>query len=222
MIVVRFEMDSPILRGTRETVPDMTTTIESEHALFEEDNPQPIRLLFWASGGDFDALESALESDPTVTGIKMLSDADHRRLYRVHFTEKIAQSAAYQKWVELDGSLLAGQSTDNGWQLQMRFPDRSAIVEYQSWFEEHDLPFTVTGIYTAISDDGMGRPQLTDKQREILYTAVERGYFDIPRQISLADLAGELGISNTAASQRLRRGLSKLVEYDMTIRSPED
>jgi predicted DNA binding protein len=37
---------------------------------------------------------------------------------------------------------------------------------------------------------------------------VEEGYFDVPCRVTMADLAAEFDISNQAASERLRRGLS--------------
>lgn len=47
--------------------------------------------------------------------------------------------------------------------------------------------------------------QLTDKQRGALARAVERGYYETPQAVSLADLADEFGVSKSALSQRLSR-----------------
>lgn len=52
---------------------------------------------------------------------------------------------------------------------------------------------------------------VTDPQREVLLLALERGYYTVPRNASLSDLAGDLGISSQAASERLRRGTQTLV-----------
>lgn len=52
---------------------------------------------------------------------------------------------------------------------------------------------------------------LTRGQREVLVAAMERGYFEVPRRASLVDLGESLDISDSAASQRLRRGLSELI-----------
>lgn len=45
--------------------------------------------------------------------------------------------------------------------------------------------------------------QLTDKQRETLELAVDRGYYESPPRVSLAELAAEFGVSTSALSQRL-------------------
>ncbi|MCL9812717.1 helix-turn-helix domain-containing protein [Natranaeroarchaeum aerophilus] len=52
---------------------------------------------------------------------------------------------------------------------------------------------------------------VTDKQREAIRTAYELGYYETPRESDLGDVADELGISKSAASQRLNAVASKLV-----------
>jgi predicted DNA-binding protein (UPF0251 family) len=52
---------------------------------------------------------------------------------------------------------------------------------------------------------------LTPKQREGMELAVVRGYFDDDADVSLSELADELGISKSALSQRLRGAQAKLV-----------
>lgn len=52
---------------------------------------------------------------------------------------------------------------------------------------------------------------ITEKQREALELATELGYYETPRQTDLGDIADELGISESAASQRLNGAETKLV-----------
>ncbi|WP_128223968.1 helix-turn-helix domain-containing protein [Halobacteriaceae archaeon SHR40] len=54
--------------------------------------------------------------------------------------------------------------------------------------------------------------QITDKQREAIETALEKGYYENPRQASLSDLAEELGVTDSAVSQRLGAAETKLVK----------
>lgn len=46
---------------------------------------------------------------------------------------------------------------------------------------------------------------------ELVLTAAEAGYFEVPREVSLAELADREGISDVTASERLRRGIGRLV-----------
>lgn len=54
--------------------------------------------------------------------------------------------------------------------------------------------------------------QITDKQRAAIETALEKGYYETPRQASLSDLAEELGVTDSAVSQRLGAAETKLVK----------
>lgn len=49
------------------------------------------------------------------------------------------------------------------------------------------------------------RADLTTRQREVLETAVEIGYYDDPRRATVADIATELGISQATVSEHLRK-----------------
>lgn len=64
---------------------------------------------------------------------------------------------------------------------------------------------------------------LTGRQLEVLMQASARGYYDVPRQISLRDLADELGASPAALSELLRRTEARLVDgfLDAISTSPE-
>ncbi len=53
---------------------------------------------------------------------------------------------------------------------------------------------------------------LTPQQRIAIVTAYEMGYFNQPRDSSLQAVADALGVSPSAASGRLRRGLQALVK----------
>lgn len=53
---------------------------------------------------------------------------------------------------------------------------------------------------------------ITDKQREAMDVALEKGYYETPRRTDLGELSEELGISESAASQRLNAAETKLVK----------
>lgn len=46
---------------------------------------------------------------------------------------------------------------------------------------------------------------LTSRQRDVLDTAVQLGYYDDPRRATIVDIANELGISQATASEHLRK-----------------
>ena len=54
---------------------------------------------------------------------------------------------------------------------------------------------------------------LTDRQKEVLFTAVEHGYYQNPRQCTLTDIADILGIAKSTCSGTLQRTEAAIVEY---------
>lgn len=53
--------------------------------------------------------------------------------------------------------------------------------------------------------DSSFRRMFTPRQEEVLETAVDLGYFDVPRQAELKDVAEVVGITPTTASEHLRK-----------------
>lgn len=54
------------------------------------------------------------------------------------------------------------------------------------------------------------------RQREVLNTAHERGYYEIPRETTLEEIADEVGITKTTASNHLRKAERRIVEFLVT------
>ena len=57
-------------------------------------------------------------------------------------------------------------------------------------------------------------PQLTARQAEVLDQALEQGYYEIPRKITLTELANKLNIAKSTLSGILRRIDKKLVQTE--------
>jgi predicted DNA binding protein len=58
----------------------------------------------------------------------------------------------------------------------------------------------------------LSRSGIPAEQRETLSLAVERGYFETPRAVTLEELAGELDIPRSTVSYRLRRATAELAK----------
>lgn len=100
------------------------------------------------------------------------------------------------------------------WRFTFRCRDREALTALQSTLNELACPTNVDrvveGSVTAPST------QLTPEQYEVLRLALHEGFFAVPRETSLAELADRVGISDTAVSQRLRRGLTTMLQRTLT------
>ena len=164
----------------------------------------------WARGGDLATFDRGLEHDETVTDIQRLSKSDDQRLYRVQLTGE-ASVVTYDAWIDLGAARLEMRYADGRWHTRMRFPDRQTLSTFSGFCDEHGLEFRLNRLYDTDPNDGPPRDRLTSCQRETLQLAHERGYFEIPRQATLGDLADDLDVSNQAVSERLRRGCARLV-----------
>jgi predicted DNA binding protein len=183
---------------------DVSLEIEGITA-FGPTHPQ---LFAWVEG-DLSGFEAALAEDPTVTEPTTLSDHGERRLYRVRTTDAV-ETVLYSLWVEAGGEGLSARFEDGWWHSRLRFPSRAAAAAYRDALTAEGVTFHLEGIYEDESD-GPGA-SLTSEQRETLRLAYRRGYFSVPRTVSTAALAEELGVSAQAVSERLRRGYARLVE----------
>ena len=54
---------------------------------------------------------------------------------------------------------------------------------------------------------------LTARQREVLSVALRRGYFEVPRDCRLADVADAVGVDKSTASETIRRGSGRILEW---------
>lgn len=54
---------------------------------------------------------------------------------------------------------------------------------------------------------------LTDRQRECLSIALREGYFRVPRECTLEDVAEQIGVNKSTASKTIRRGAARVLEW---------
>lgn len=54
---------------------------------------------------------------------------------------------------------------------------------------------------------------LTDRQLEVLTLAVDRGYFSVPREVTLTDLASDLDLQKSTVGEHLQRALGHLAAF---------
>jgi len=60
---------------------------------------------------------------------------------------------------------------------------------------------------------------LTDRQQECLAVALREGYFSVPRECTLADVAARLDVDKSTASKTIRRGAARVLEWFLVGRS---
>jgi predicted DNA binding protein len=156
-----------------------------------------------------EAVETALSADPTVAHYECIDRTGAVGIYRIeHSSEARLISSVVTR---AHGLLMRTETEDGGWVVHLLLPDREALNAVWTYAGDQEMRLDIIEIYTNESADGAQSYGLTMPQREAIQTAFARGYFNEPRDISLTELADEMGLSSTAMSGRLRRGLRNLI-----------
>jgi len=195
-----------VLRPSLRAAPEMT--LKREWATAADRTSDPM-LFVWASGGDFEAFEAALPADPTIGEHECIDDRGDRRLYQVTVNREITTNPAPIER-ETGASRLSIETTVDGAVLELRLPNREALTEYISRLRENGFTVELLRAHDA-HDAGGSEYGLSEKQAAAVREALRAGYFEVPRETDLAQLADRFDISEQALSERLRRGVSSVL-----------
>lgn len=165
--------------------------------------------LVWVRGADFDEVEAALEADPSTRDVSLLSTFEDEQLYRMQWVSEV--EVVLQMLTNSAATVMDAFGRDGRWYLRVLYPDQESLTKTNDFVDDNGLTFEVTAI-RQMEGKPVGRYGLTEAQFEALAAALDAGYFAIPRETSLSDLADQLDISHQALSERLRRATEALVE----------
>ncbi|OAQ54029.1 hypothetical protein HTG_00445 [Natrinema mahii] len=194
--------DEFALAETFQELPALEVRVESVVA----EGPTRTVPLVWFSNVDRTALESALETDSTVDDYRQLLEntADGDLFYRVTYSEAVGSVCCCV--YDHGGTVLDARVADGQWTLRLLFPHREELSDAVSGIEAQGVRIDVRRMVEAGTDEDLETTAaLTDPQQEAIAEAYRQGYYDVPREISLEELANELDISHQALSERLRR-----------------
>jgi predicted DNA binding protein len=167
-----------------------------------------------AGGGDFEAFDAALDADPTVEEVVTATEYDEEKFYQVNWSEDLKRDV--DAALDREGFVLHAETRSGDWHLTIRFTTRDQFEVFRQYLAEHEISFRLENLTRATSPQQfMGG--LTAPQRDALVAGVEKGYFAIPREATMADVADALGISTQSASERLRRGIEPVTETMLLV-----
>lgn len=172
---------------------------------------------FWVEYADLVDIERSLRDAPPVRSFGVVDTVDGEAQFRVERAPR--ETGFLEELWRADGALLDGLVDGDGWTVRVGFDstaDRTAFLEAFDGAGRVDGTLDVTdptGQTEAfgVTEAALHRAGLTLVQRETLRCALEAGYFDVPRGITLSDIAREKEVSDNAVSQRLRRGLQTVL-----------
>ena len=164
--------------------------------------------LLWAINADTGTVYDAIQADETTTGARLVSQRNRDALFQMHWTASVRFLT--HVLVEERGAVMSARGSSDGWTFRILFPERDAVSSTYDACEEYDID--IEQISPLDDAPSLGRFHLTNEQFTTVRAAVDQGYYEVPRETTLEDLASDLGVSHQALSERLRRGHGTLIE----------
>ena len=160
--------------------------------------------LVWISAPDLDAVLSDMHDHPVLSELSVMQRTESEATVQFETSAPMLLIAAKRSGIpiEMPIEIRDGEATIDVTGAH----DRLSQLGRQ--FQELDMDFRVEYIQERLQPSQI----LTEKQRELLLTAVECGYYDTPRECSLTDLAETVGIAKSTASETLHRAEEEVIK----------
>lgn len=155
------------------------------------------------SGGDLDVVKAEIESHESIIELEVIGRTNHEMTIEFSTDQPLllfsskASGTAIQMPVRIENGIANVEVTGSRDRL-------SSLCEH---LEALDLEFDVAYVQEYSDPGGM----LSDRQRELLCAAVDRGYYDSPRECTLTELAEDFGIAKSTCSEILHRAEGQIV-----------
>lgn len=166
---------------------------------------------FTVEDADVEQVKTIAEGETRIREVRSLSESDPMLFEAITIGECIATEIA-----KLGASLRSVALSDGGCECEVSVPQNREIQTFVGYLKDRYPDIEVKAQQNTtpdhpISEIGLLNECLTDRQRDILTTAYYSGYFDDPRGRTGAEIAGSLGISQSAVSKQLRVAQNKLL-----------
>lgn len=187
--------------------PRPALTVDCERVVASGDGA--VLPILWATGVDADAATQAFQADPSVQHVDRLAAFADAHLYRLAWTEQVQRVV---QRLTTAATIVAARGAGEQWSLRLLAPERQALTPLTTDSgPSQGLSFDIQTIHTLDSQPA-AQYGLTEAQSAALRHAVAQGYYDVPRENDLQELATGLDVSHQALSERLRRATQTLIE----------
>lgn len=156
---------------------------------------------------DHEAVTATVADHPAIVDLDVLEQTDGRVLSKYESTDTTLYDlvSAASLPVEYPVVVRDGRSTIDVTATREEF-DRLRTI-----FEETGRDYELLSLVH--TDEGTGL--VTGRQREVLEAALRKGYFQVPRGCTLADVAADLDVDKSTASRILRRGATSILRWHL-------
>ncbi|MCU4753255.1 helix-turn-helix domain-containing protein [Halobacteria archaeon AArc-curdl1] len=212
---IRTDLDAVALKQAFEAVPEMK--VEAERVAAH--STRWTMPCLWIAAADFDAVDDALVADPTVDNVVETHEFDNEVYYHLDWADGVEEQV--DAYIDKEGSILNAQATANGWKLEIRFVSRDQFTAFREFMTEQGYTFELLDLIEP------GTPRisvvdLTPPQRDALIAAADRGYYEVPREVTARELADDLDMTHQSLSELLRRGTKTLITSTLSTSGDDE
>lgn len=189
---------------------DVTVTVETTVPTSEGIIPY-----LWVPLEVVESVLEGLEARSSVAAAAVVDELDDSALVKIEWNDRI--NGVLESIRENEAIVTNAVGTASQWTFRLRFPSYEDLSAFYTTCADRDISIELVQLHEAVSPDSQFRFGLTSAQRDLIVSAYEAGYFDVPRKTTLVELGERLGISDSAVSQRLRRGLATLINSTLVV-----
>ncbi|MGB9951770.1 helix-turn-helix domain-containing protein [Haloarcula marismortui] len=150
----------------------------------------------------------AIATHSSVTAYEELERTADRVLAKYETTD----TALYEFVAESGLPIEYPVTAENGWYEFDLTGSRTEFDRFRAAIEDAGRQYELLSLVHSTEPSGI----LTERQRDVLMAALRAGYFELPRDCTLADVAATLDIDKSTASRVLRRGQTRIVKWFLT------
>lgn len=154
---------------------------------------------------DVGAVLADMDDHPGLAALDPLDVGDDRALVQFETDRPMLLLSARESRVPID---LPVEISDGHALIEFTAP-RDRLAQLADQFETFGIQYTVEQLLRTGEDEAGA---ISERQRGLLEAAVEAGYYDVPRGCTLTELADQLGIAKSTASERLHWAESAVVK----------
>ncbi|TFF99129.1 MAG: hypothetical protein EU541_05720 [Promethearchaeota archaeon] len=156
---------------------------------------------------DITSIRELIQNHPSVMDFKLIEKEKNRIKFNVQTKDPYLLYGAIKCGVLIDFPV----KVKDGFAYWNLISSRESIDKLLSLFEEKELNFELLRIGNSELDLNDEKYNLNLEEMNILQEAIKRGFFDVPRKISLEELGNILNKSKSTLSVKLRKIIKKKV-----------
>lgn len=210
-VIATFVVDSDSFPLGKSIEGQPTAEIEIERIVPMREQTFPF--IFVWEHTNYDLFEQKMQSISEIELIERLETFENGRLYEISWLTDSAP--LLPDIIANDGTILSARGDTTAWTFELRFPTHTNVSQFfRDTTANSELGIQLKSLIQEVSfESAEDRSLLTAKQERALETALEMGYYDVPRGAHLDDVADSLGISPSSTSALLRRGCSRFFKH---------